>query len=283
MQKHTIQNHTSTVLSLIVALLIAAATSATATAPEGTAARPWELEIGVGSSYKPDYSGSKDLSLRLPIWASGKYQTDSMGTFALDSGSQVLDPQLRWSFFDSRDAGFGLLLGYRNGRDEKEPSLIGGGTGSPHLLGMGTIDTAVDAGFQGHLSVFGVPLFAQVRSALNSDQGTLAILGAYLPLKVGSRFELSVLPTVAWADSSQMLAFYGVTPAQSTRSGFRIYEIGAGWQDAALEIIGDFTISDGWHAIGSVAYLRLLADAAASPLVQEKGQLNCLLGLSYRF
>ena len=204
-------------------------------------------------------------------------------TFAFDSGSLVLNPEVRWNFLDGRDAAFGLLLGYRDGRDEEDPGLLGGGTGSTRLQGMGTIDTAVDAGVQGHVLVFGVPLFAQVRSALNSEQGTLAILGAYVPLKLGSSFELTVMPTVTWADSTQMQAFYSVTPVQSARSGFRTYEAGSGWQSAALEIGGDLTISGGWHAIGSVAYQRLLADAAASPVVQEKGQASGLLGLSYRF
>ena len=282
MKEHLTPSLTGTVLAITAALLVATGAPAAAAEAE-TSTRPWELEIGLGSSYKPDYSGSKDSSLRLPIWASGKYQTEHLGTFAFDSGSLVLNPELRWNFLDGRDAAFGLLLGYRDGRDEKDPGLIGGGTGSTRLQGMGTINTAVDAGVQGHVSVFGVPLFAQVRSALNSEQGTLAILGAYVPLKLGSSFELTVMPTVTWADSTQMQAFYSVTPAQSARSGFRAYDAGSGWQSAALEIGGDLTISGGWHAIGSIAYQRLLADAAASPVVQEKGQASGLLGLSYRF
>jgi len=282
MNYHLTPIRAGAVLSAFFSLFIVAVTLAAATDAEEVK-RPWEFELGVGSSYKPDYSGSKDSSLRLPIWASGKYKTEHWGTVALDSGSLALDPELRWNFVDGHDASFGLLLGYRDGRDEEDPSLIGGGTGSTRLRGMGTISTAVDAGVQGHVLVFGVPLFAQVRSALNGEQGTLVILGSYVPIKIGNCFELTVLPTLTWADSTQMQAFYGVTPVQSARSGIQAYDANSGLQSAALEIIGDLTISGGWHAVGSVAFQRLLSDAASSPVVQEKGQVSGLLGMSYRF
>ncbi|MFH0782791.1 MAG: MipA/OmpV family protein [Pseudomonadota bacterium] len=282
MKEHSSPIRAGAVLSILAISLVVSTVSSAAAEAE-TSKRPWDFEIGFGPSYKPDYSGSQDSSPHLLLWASGEYRTEHLGTFALDSGSLTIDPELRWNFLDGRDAAFGLLLGYREGRDDQEPGLLGSGTGSSRLQGMGTISAVVDAGVQGHVSVFGVPLFAQVRRALNSEQGTLVILGAYLPLKLGSCFELVMLPTLTLADSDQMQAFYGVTPTQSAGSGFRAYEARSGWQSAALEMIGDWTISGGWHAICSVTYLHLLADAASSPLVQEKGQVSGLLGMSYRF
>jgi outer membrane protein len=256
-------------------------TLGTAVAAEGEQ-RPWQLELGAGLSYEPDYSGSSASSPRLLLWASGEYRSERWGKFALDAGSLTLDPQLRWDFFDSDDYGVGLLLGYRNGRSESDPGLIAD-AGSARLKGMGTVSAAVDGGVAGYVKVFGIPLFAQVRSALNGDQGTLGILGVYLPLDLGDGVELTVLPSVTWANGKQMQTFYGVTPAQSAASGFAVYDAGAGWQNAALELAATWKISGPWLLVGSVAYQRLLGDAADSPLTQDRNQVSGLLGLAYRF
>jgi outer membrane protein len=244
--------------------------------------RPWQLELGVGASYQPDYSGSKTSSPRALLWASGEYTTENWGKFALDSGSLTLDPQLRWNFIDGEEASFGLLLGYRDGRSDSNPGWFAD-PGSTRLKGMGSVNAAVDAGVQGHVAVFGVPLFAQVRAALNGDQGTIGVLGAFLPLDLTRDFTLTVLPSVTWANAKQMQAFYGVTPAQSAASGFKAYDVGSGWQNAALELVGDWKITGPWHLIGSAGYQRLLGDAADSPLTQDKNQWSGMLGLSYRF
>ena len=246
-------------------------------------ARSWQLELGGGASYVPDYSGSSTSSPRALLWASGEYQTESWGKFALDSGSLTISPELRWNFVDGRDAALGLLLGYRSGRSDSKTGSLGSDSGSSSLKGMGSVNFAIDAGVQGHVTVLGVPLFGQLRAALDGDQGTLAILGAYLPFELGDSFQLTVLPSATWANTKQMHAFYGVTPAQSTASGFAAYQVGSGWQTAALELAGDWKIAGPWHAVASIAYQRLLGSAAASPLTLDKNQVSGLLGLSYRF
>ncbi|MCA3217672.1 MAG: MipA/OmpV family protein [Burkholderiales bacterium] len=268
-------------IPLAVAVALFACTAAQAAGGD-KAGRPWELELGVGVSYEPNYSGADASSPRLLLWASGEYKTQNWGSFALDSGSLTLDPQLRWTFGDDKNYGIGLLLGYRAGRSDSDPSLIAD-NGSDRLRGMGSVGAAVDGGVQGWVAVFGVPVFAQLRSALGGDQGTLGVLGVYLPLELTREFTLTVLPSVTWANDKQMQALYGVTAAQSAASGFAAYSAGAGWQNAALEVDGDWKIAGPWHLVGGVAYQRLLGDAADSPLVQDKSQWSGFIGLSYRF
>lgn len=265
--------------AMTVALLVLGTARA---AEDDQAGRPWQLELGVGASYEPNYSGADASSPRLLLWASGEYRTERWGAFALDSGSLTLDPQLRWTFGDDKNYGIGPLLGYRTGRDDSDPGWFAD-SGSDRLEGMGSVSAAVDGGVQGWVAVFGVPVFAQLRAALNGDQGTIGVLGVYLPLKLTPDFTLTVLPSVTWANGKQMQAFYGVTPAQSAASGFAAYSAGAGWQNAALEINGDWKIAAPWHLVGGVAYQRLLGNAADSPLVQDKNQWSGLIGLSYKF
>ena len=265
------------------ALTVALLTLGSAQAAEGgEGIRPWQLELGVGAAYKPDYSGSQTSSPRLLLWGSGGYRTKHWGRFVLDSGSLTLDPQLRWNFIDAKEYGLGLLLGYRIGRSDSNPGWIAS-AGSERLKGLGSVSAAMDGGFSGYVVAFGVPLFAQVRVALTGDQGTIGVLGIYLPLEPNRDFTLTVVPSVAWANGKQMQAFYGVTPAQSAASGFATYSAGAGWQNASLELEGNFKLFGSWHLVGGVAFQRLLGSAADSPLSQDKNQWSGLIGLSYKF
>ena len=76
-----------------------------------------------------------------------------------------------------------------------------------------------------------------------------------------------------------MRAVYGVGSAQSAASGFAAYSPGAGWQSVALETAADWPIAAQWHIVASIAYERLLGNAADSPLVAARNQVSGLLGL----
>jgi outer membrane scaffolding protein for murein synthesis (MipA/OmpV family) len=242
-----------------------------------------ELELGIGTAWSPDFSGSGAYVAQLRIWANGTYRTGDYGTFALDSGSLTIDPELRWNFVDSPDAGLGVLAGYRPGRNDRKPTFFGWNSGSEELAGLPTVPAAVDVGAQGYVAVYGLPLFAQLRSAVGSAQGTLVILGAFATFSVGANAEMTVLPTVTWADARQMRTLYGVGAEASAASGFAPYSPGAGWQNTALEFGGDWRIVREWHMVASIAYERLLAGAANSPIVGTKNQLSGLVGLAWHY
>jgi outer membrane scaffolding protein for murein synthesis (MipA/OmpV family) len=239
--------------------------------------------LGIGTAWSPDFSGSSASVAQLRIWANGTYRTAGYGTFALDSGSLTIDPELRWNFVDSPDAGLGLLAGYRPGRDDRKPTFFGWNSGSEALRGLPTVPSTVDLGAQGYVAVYGLPLFAQLRSAVGSAQGTLVILGAFATFSVGANVEMTVLPTATWADARQMRTLYGVGAEASAASGFSPYAPGAGWQNTALEFGGDWRIVREWHLVASIAYERLLAGAASSPIVSTKNQMSGLVGLAWHY
>ena len=243
----------------------------------------WDLQFGAGVASLRDYSGSEASSARLRVWADGAYRTTNFGTFAIDSGSLTIDPELRWDFVDRRDLGFGVLLGYRSGRGDSNPNFTSANGGAARLKGLPNIGGTIEVGVVGHVAVFDVPLFAQIRSATSSPQGTLVNVGAYLPLPLGAAFDLTILPTVTWANGREMRAFYGVTEEQSATAGFAAYSPSAGWENAALEVAGDWKVGSGWHLLASVAYQRLLGNAAASPLVQTRNQASAFAGVAWSF
>lgn len=243
----------------------------------------WDLALGLGVDYSPDYSGANSNSPRLRIWADGAYRTANFGTFALDSGSLTIAPEARWDFVDSTNFGIGLLIGYRAGRDDQDPKFASATDGSTRLRGLPDVGDTLDYGIAGHVTIAGIPLFAQLRSAFSGGQGTILTAGLYLKFTPAQNFELTVLPTVTAANSRQMQAFYGVSPAAAAASGFAVYQPGGGWQNAAIEVVGDWRIAGPWHFIASIAYQRLLGKAADSPVVQTANQPSALAGVVYDF
>ena len=243
----------------------------------------WDLQVGAGVAYLHDYSGAKASSPRLRVWVDGAYRTTDFGTFAIDGGSLTIDPEIRWAFADKPELGGGVLLGYRSGRSDSDPRFASANSGSARLAGLPTIRGAIDAGVEGHVAVFGVPLFAQIRSATSGPQGTLVNVGAYMPLSPGTAFELTLLPTATWANAREMRAFFGVTEAQATTTGFVAYSPHAGWENVALEVIGDWRMGGGWHLVASVACQYLVGNAAASPLVQTRTQTSAFAGFAWDF
>jgi MipA family protein len=245
--------------------------------------RPWELQVGAGIAYMPDYSGARASGPRLRLWADGTFRTTDLGTFAIDSGSLTIDPEFRWDVVDKPDLGVGVLVGYRFGRSSSNPSFASANDGSARLAGLADIGGTFDVGLAGHVTVFGVPLFAQVRSALSGAQGTIVNVGFYVPVSPGSTVEFVLLPTVTWANARQMRAFYGVSGMGSATSGFPAYRPGAAWENAALEVSADWNAGRGLHLLASLSYQRLLGSAGASPVVQTRNQASALAGLACSF
>ena len=245
--------------------------------------RPWEFQIGAGIANMPDYSGSRASGPRLRLWADGTFRTTDLGTFAIDSGSLTVEPEFRWDVVDKPDLGGGVLIGYRFGRSSSNPGFTDTNDGSARLDGLANVNGAFDAGVEGHAMIFGVPIFAQVRSALSGTQGTVVNVGIFVPVSPGSTVEFVILPTMTWANARQMRAFYGITSAESVASGFALYNPGAAWENAALELSADWSAGAGLHVIASLAYQRLLGSAGNSPIVQTRNQASALAGLAWSF
>ncbi|WP_428423105.1 MipA/OmpV family protein [Methylibium sp.] len=268
---------------LLVAAGVGGLLCTPAVAEDSRADRPLSFEAGAGVARLPDYSGSGTSSARARIWVDADYRTERFGTVSLDSGSLTLPPALRWAFIDDQRAGMSVLLGYRSGRGSSRPSFGSTADGSERLQGLPDVPGAVDAGVEGHVAVFGVPVFAQLRSALRGPQGSTLNVGIYAPLQLTTDVELTLLPTLTWNNARQARAFYGVEAAGAAASGYAEFRPGASWQNAAVEIALDWRLASHWHLLASVAWLRLMGDAARSPLVQEKQQNTALVGLAWKY
>ena len=79
-----------------------------------------------------------------------------------------------------------------------------------------------------------------------------------------------------------MHTFFGVTPAQSARSGLPAFEAGGGAMSVRLSAGAIYRLDERWGLLGSVSAARMTGAAADSPITQERSQYLLLAAAVYR-
>jgi outer membrane protein len=238
------------------------------------AKKDWDIRIGAGAQYQPDYEGSDD------------YEVDALPLLMVNyrdivflRGTTLGANAFTWQGPRPSDKlQAGPLVRYQFGRDADD---------SDDLRGMGDIDAAVELG--GFLTYgigpwsAGLTLF---RDVSGTHDGFTAKLAAGYRHAFSPKLRLRSELYTTWADENYTETYFGVTAAQSARSGLRRYQPEGGVKDIGLSLDLDYSLTESWTVTGRLGYKRLLGDAADSPLVQDRGSANQFstgLLLSYRF
>lgn len=236
--------------------------------------KTWDIRLGAGALYQPDYEGSDDYEVS-PIPLLMINYRDLVFLRGTTLGANAFTWQ---GPRPSDKLQAGPLVRYQFGRDADD---------SDDLRGMGDIDAAVELGGFITYSIgpwsTGLTLFQDVSGAHDGFTAKLAAghRHAFSP-KLRLRSELYT----TWADESYTETYFGVTATQSARSGLRRYQPEGGVKDIGLSLDLDYSLTESWTVTGRLGYKRLLGDAADSPLVQDRGSANQFstgLLLSYRF
>lgn len=93
-------------------------------------------------------------------------------------------------------------------------------------------------------------------------------------------------PRVRWGSAEYVRDYFGVTPAQTARTGLATYRPGSGIYAYGAAASAQFRINDRWGIYSYGSYDRLVGDAAASPIVRSLGsrdQLSGGIGVTYTF
>jgi MipA family protein len=197
-------------------------------------------------------------------------------------------------FFASTSQGIGYELwktdlfsvfaaaGFQPGRKE---SKVGDKKANPRLVGMGKIKG-------GGLLILGVGaspldglvnLNAAVLKSTNSEQGMTAAFGAGVGFPIWGPVSGSFDVGATYADRKHMQTFYGVTSAQSLRSGNQVFTPKAGLATSNLSLGLNWEIDQQWSASASVGREQRLGDAKKSPLFKNKSDTISSVSVSYRF
>ena len=243
-----------------VAIFVLAVTTADAAKPGGS--------VALGVAGVPDYEGSNDFEA-LPVlisrytWASGQYLHIG-GTADAGRAAQIkanLMPESRSPTWQ-----MGPVLQYRLGRDSVKDNQADN---------MKDIDDAVELGFfvgeeRGPMYVG----FNFVTDVSDKHEGFVAELAGTYTNKVSDRLQVMLGAGLAFANSDYMETYFGITPADSVKSGLPVYTPDDAVKDIGFSISTRYTPGANWGIMGFIKYNALLGDAKDSPLVDDEGSYN---------
>jgi outer membrane protein len=234
------------------------------------------LTVGLGAAFAPDYEGSDDYTF-VPVWnlrAGNLYHPE---TFV-----QLTGPQLRSNLIPSDHWRFGVSGRYLPDYDDVDDDEVEdlGDVDNTLLFGV-TLGYDLISGRRQDLAV---ELDAQY-DVLEGNGGVLTPrLRWRQPLTQWMLFESTL--SAVWASEDYMSNRFGISSGDAARSGLETHDADEGFKNAAASVSLTYQLTSGLSLTGLAAYNRLLGDAEDSPIVDDRGSANQLLGgvlLNYTF
>lgn len=223
--------------------------------------------LGLGVVSTPVYQGAEQRRLMgAPLF---EYRW-SNGVFV--GGDGLLGYQL------SRSPGlqYGLLLGIDRGRKERDALA---------LAGLGDVQESVTAGGYAKASLGGgLSLSASLQAGSGNDQaGALFNMGIAYALPLSPAVQVRISANASIANSEYMASYFGVSAAQSARSGYQTFQPEGGLRDASVGLDVVYPLAPRWLLIGSVRSTTLLGSTIKSTLVRTRNDSVVMAGFAYRF
>jgi MipA family protein len=232
----------------------------------------WTVAVGVNVVGQPAFDGGKGNSFSVsPILSIGR-AGGSAERFRSQRDSSSI------ALFDDEGFSAGPAGKLKEGR-----------TASSHteLNGLGDVDRTLEVG--GFVQYFPVDWFrlrAEVRQGFGGHHGVVADFSADAIVPIWQRLTLSGGPRFTWESTQATAPYFGIDAAQALASGLPAFDAKDGAHSVGAGTQLRYQINPQWEAHAYVEYERLLGDAAASPLVTQRGSPNQTsfgLGASYAF
>jgi outer membrane protein len=238
------------------------------------AAGDWDVVLGIGPAFEPEFEGSDALRINaLPI-LEVKWRDEVF--LSADDG-------LGWNAFKTPNFRIGPVLTHY--------------LGSSNYFGTHDRPTGIseiDPGIQiGAFSEFAFDHFKIDAKALYAIYGSSEGLRINMGASIGSRIEkdwaVILRVDTTWLNDNEMKTYFGISQREASgdgNSGLAQYRPGMGFKDIGLGMDLTYEISKVWSVLGRAKLSYLLGDAADSPLVTTGGsevQAYGGLSLGYRF
>jgi outer membrane scaffolding protein for murein synthesis (MipA/OmpV family) len=225
----------------------------------------WLVVVGGSADLSPQYEGSQRYIVRPGPAILVRYKD----RFYFSTGEGIGVDALRGKNYRA-----GVGISYDLGRDQ-DLNL--------RLRGLGDIDPAPELRLYGEYVIFPFVLHADLRRGLGGHDGYIGDVGFYVPVAGSEKFFVFVGPSFTWADDRYMSSYFGITPAQATRSQFAPFTASGGAKSARMGLTAEYNMTEHWFAEADLAYERLLGDAADSPITEDPSQFALALTVGYRF
>ena len=222
----------------------------------------WNVVIGAGGIYAPKFEGSDEF----------EFQPFPM--FSATFGEHVtVDPRgISINVYNHQRFSFSAKVGYDPGRKEDD---------SDHLQGLGDIDAGAVVGGKLAYGLGPVELYTSFDKTIGGSDGLVGTVGANISHSY-NQFLFSAGASAIWADSNHMDSYFGVTAAQSARSGLAAYDAGAGFKRVDVEASVTYVTQKNWLVQSQIGIGYLVGDAADSPSVQDAFQPSVMLIFGYK-
>lgn len=223
----------------------------------------WNVVIGAGGLYAPKFEGSDEFEIQpFPM-------------FSATIGEHItVDPRgISINVYNYQSFNFSTKVGYDLGRKEDD---------SDHLEGLGDIDAGAVVGGKLAYELGPVELYTSFDKTIGGSDGLVGTVGANISHSY-NQFLFSAGASATWADANHMDSYFGVTAAQSARSGLAAYDAGAGFKRVDFEASVTYVTQKNWLVQGQVGIGYLVGDAADSPIVQDAFQPSAMLVVGYKF
>ena len=186
---------------------------------------------------------------------------------------------LGMNLFTGKHYTLGVAAGYDTGRKEEWES--------GRLRGLPDIPPAPSARVFGSYTVskqFPLVIKADVRHFFGGVEGTVATLGAYLPLPGSSDSTFFFAgPGVTWSDHDHMQRVYGIDAADAMASGYPQFAPRAGISQVGFGLSATHVFSKRWILNFDAAVSRMDGSDRDSPLTQQNLQHVATLSMAYRW
>lgn len=233
----------------------------------------WNIVVGAGAIYAPDYEGSKDYDV-LPF----PYVSVGYKDIVYLRGPEIGANIIRIKPAEDMKISFGPVARFRRDRTEKRNRA---------LIGLGKVDTSIEVGGAARLDIGRAWVELSVaKDVAGGHDGVVGIATGGVDFDLSDDLSLSLSGTTSWADNKYMRSYFGVTPAQASRSGLPVFSAGKGVKDAGANIGLHYRLTDHWMIAATGGYTRLLNDAKDAPLVRLRGSPDQWQGgifVAYRF
>jgi outer membrane protein len=236
-----------------------ASTAALAAEPGG--------RVGLGVSLIPDYEGSEEYDAWPVVfgrytWANGMYA--DLGGSSDGRAGRARGNVIAEQWVEMLKAG--PVLQFRRERDDVD---------SDRVDRMEKVDYAFEAGaFVGLAKKRWLVNLTAVTDVSDEHEGTLVELAAAYKFPVSDQADITFGVGATYADEDYMQTYFGVSPADSVRSGLPVYNADSGVKDVGANLALQYKFTSAWGALGAVKYNRLLGDAEDSPVVDNEGSEN---------
>ncbi len=257
------------------ALLICATGTASAQAERGPDRRSEpksEVSLGLGVGTAPEYLGARDVRVQPVLMVFIK-----QGPFYLDSTRG-----LGYRYETESGLFFGQAFNWDPGRTDRDSNYR---PGSDRLRGMGAVKGAlVTTAEVGYSFAPWLAVRAEGEFALTErDRGNRYSLGLEGGLWSEGKNEVWYSVNAHFSDGRFAQSYFGVTPSQSSTTGFSRYTPDRGFYAYSASVNWEHRFTKHWSALISVNAVDLAGDAGKSPIVQERFNTFALGAINYTF